>query len=331
MIRVLAVVIAASGMSALVFAGEAPRDVTTLAADVSRHVIAPGFVALDKAFSAQAEAWKSDCTNPATLREAYDTAADAWAQVEFFRTGPLSRQTRAERIDYWPDPRNATEKGLRALLAADVAPSPQTIADASAAAQGLPALERLLFPDGEAAGALGEKECAVGRAIAQNLSGLSHELDREWHDDATGELQRLDAVSKDDGRAREAAVALLTDLATGIRVIEDRKLAPLLGAKGAAANPKAAKSWRSGRSMRDITQNLAALDKAYTEIAALAPQAAASVKEKLHEAAVALEAPSDPNRAIAIQAGINNARYYAVDVLPGEIGVVLGFNSLDGD
>ena len=55
------------------------------------------------------------------------------------------------------------------------------------------------------------------------------------------------------------------------------------------------------------------------------------MREKLREAAGALAAKSDPNRAIAIQAGINNARYYAVDVLPGELGVTLGFNSLDGD
>jgi predicted lipoprotein len=331
MTRVLAIVIACFGGLVLAAAAEPRRDVSTLAADVSRNVIAPGFAALDVTFSAQAAAWTASCEHPASLRDAYNAAADAWAQVEFFRTGPLSKQTRAERIDYWPDPRNATEKGLKALLAVDGALTPQTIADASVAAQGLPALERLLFANGEAANTLDEKECAVGRAIAQNLSSLSHVLDSEWHDTGAGELQRLDAVSKDDAKAREAAVALLTDLATGIRVIEDRKLPPLLGAKGAAANPKAVKSWRTGRSVRDIAQNLAALDKAYTQIAVFAPQAAASVKEKLHEAAMALEAAADPNRAITIQAAINNARYYAADVLPGEIGVTLGFNSLDGD
>lgn len=331
MTRVLAYFVATFSMAICALAAEPDRNVATMALDVSRTIIAPGFTALDKAFVAQSAAWDTGCADPASLRDAYNAAADAWAQVEFFRTGPLSKQTRAERIDYWPDPRNATEKGLKALLAANGAPSPQTIADASVAAQGLPALERLLFADGAAAATIGEKECAVGRAIAKNLTSLSHALEAEWQDAAAGELKRLEDVTKDEAKAREAAVALLTDLATGIRVIEDRKLAPLLGAKGAAANPKAAKLWRSGRSERDVAQNLAALDKAYAQIAAFAPQASNSVREKLREAAGALAAKSDPNRAIAIQAGINNARYYAVDVLPGELGVTLGFNSLDGD
>lgn len=329
--RVAAYILALVSAATLACTAEQKLAAQDLGPRVARAVIAPAFATLKAAFAAQSAAWQNGCANPAPLRDAYNGAADAWAEVEFFRTGPLSRNTRAERIDYWPDPRNATEKGLKMLLSAPDAPSPQMIADASVAAQGLPALERLLFPDGVAASAMGDKECSVGRAIAQNLASLALALDAEWNDAASGEVLRLQGLSQDGAKSNEATVALLTDLATGIRVIEDRKLAALLGAKGAAANPKAAKSWRSGRSVRDIAQNLAALDKAYAQIAAYAPQAAGSVREKLKEAADALQAESGANRTIAIQAGINNARYYAVDVLPGELGVTLGFNSLDGD
>jgi len=318
-------------VGAVTVAFSAPPRAGEIVPAVARSVIAPGFAALKVAFAAQSAAWQTGCANPSHLREAYHSAADAWAQAELFRSGPLSKQTRAERIDYWPDPRNATDKGLKALLAAPATPSLQTIAEASVAAQGLPALERLLFGEGAPVPALGEKECAVGGAIAENLTALATALDTEWNDPQAGEVHRLEGIAHDEVKAREAVVALLTDLATGIRVIEDRKLAPLLGSKGAVANPKAAKSWRSGRSVRDIAQNLAALDKAYAQIAAYAPQAVASVREKLQEAAAALQATADANRVVAIQAGINNARYYAVDVLPGELGVTLGFNSLDGD
>ena len=324
--RIAACLIVGFGLTTLAYAVQPAAAGATLAATVSHRVIAPRVAALKDAFGTQAAEWDKGCQDPELLRASYQKAADAWAQVEFFRAGPLSKQTRAERIDYWPDPRNATAKGLKALLEVPEAPSVKIISEASVAAQGLPAIERLLYAEGEAPKVIGEKACAVGRSIAHNLASLALTLDAEWSDAATGELHRLDGLTANDAKASEAAVAILTDLATGIRVIEERKVPPLLG-----HNPKAAKSWRSGRSIRDIEQNLDALDKAYTQIAAYAPQAAASVKEKLHEAALALKASEDANRAIAIQAGINNARYYASDVLPGEIGVTLGFNSLDGD
>lgn len=324
--RIAAYLIAGFGLTTLAYAVQPAEPVATLAATVSRRVIVPRVVALKEMFGVQAAEWAKGCKDPDALRAAYHKASDAWAQVEFFRTGPLSRQSRAERIDYWPDPRNATAKGLKALLEAAEAPSQKTISDASVAAQGLPAIERVLYADGEAPNAIGERACAVGRAVASNLASLADAVYAEWRDPATGELHRLDGLQTDGAKASEAAVAILTDLAAGLRVLEERKIPPLLG-----SNPKGAKSWRSGRSAQDIKQNMDALDQAYTQIAAFAPKAAAAVAEKLQEAAAALEAEPGPNRTITIQAGINNARYYGSEVLPGELGVTLGFNSLDGD
>jgi len=307
------------------------KDPHTLAASLASEIIAPRFAALDKAFGAQAEVWDKDCTQTDSLKSAFQAAYDAWAQAEFFKSGPLAQQTRAERIDYWPDPRNFIDKGVKAVLsvpsAADI--TAEKIAGESVAVQGLPALERLLYA-GEAgeAKAAGEKECAAGRAIARNLATVAAALDREWND---GEAVRLKSAAQDETKARETAVAVLTDLATGIRVIEDKKIPPLFGAKGNPPNPRAAKVWRSQRSERDIAQNLAALIDAYQALAAFAPESAHSVVEKLQDASTALADTQDANRTIAVLAAINNAKYYAVDVVPTEIGVSLGFNSLDGD
>lgn len=310
------------------------KDPHTLAAALASDIVVPRFAALDKAFAAQAEAWDKGCTQADGLRSAFQTAYDAWAQAEFFKAGPLGQQTRAERIDYWPDPRNFIDKGMKALLSAPSAAdiTAEKIAGESVAVQGLPALERLLYA-GEAAELrdMGEKECAAGRAIAHNLATVASALDKEWNDPQTGEVARLTSVAQDDTKARESVVAVLTDLATGIRVIEDKKMPPLFGAKGNPPNPRAAKSWRSQRSEQDITQNLGVLIDAYNGLAAYAPESAHSVVEKLQDARAALADKQDANRTIAIVAAINNAKYYAVDVVPAEIGVALGFNSLDGD
>lgn len=312
-------------------AADAKRDIKDLMATVASEVIAPKFAALNKAFASQSETWAKGCGDAGSLRAAFGSAYDAWANVEFFKSGALAKQTRAERIDYWPDPRNSIDKGLKALLSAQSAAdiTPAKVAEESVAVQGLPALERILYTGDAPAAVIDDKACAAGQAITQNLAAIARTLDTEWSDSEIGGVARMKAL--DDAKAREAAVALLTDLATGIRIIEDKKLAPLFGAKASPPNPHAAKSWRSGRSERDIAENIASLVSAFEVIKTFAPDAAASVVEKLQDARAALAATDDPNRPIALLAAINNAKYYAIDVLPAEIGVTLGFNSLDGD
>lgn len=315
------------------FAAE-KKDPHTLASAIGSEIIAPRFAALDKAMAAQADVWDKGCTQVDGLKATFEAAYDAWAQAEFFKAGPLAQQTRAERIDYWPDPRNFIDKGMKAVLSAPTAAdiTAEKIAGESVAVQGLPALERLLYAgEGEETKTIGEKECAAGRAIARNLATTAAALDKDWNDPETGEAKRLMSAGQDDSKARESAVAVLTDLATGIRVVEDKKLPPLFGAKGNPPNPRAAKAWRSGRSERDISQNLEALIEAYKALGSFAPESAHSVVEKLEDARAALADKQDANRTIAVVAAVNNAKYYALDVVPAEIGIALGFNSLDGD
>lgn len=315
------------------FAAGAGDEARLIGATVSSTVVAPKFSALNTAMAGQAAAWNS-CGETAALRAAFLSAYDGWARVEFFRSGPLAQQTRAERVDYWPDPRNAVEKGVKGLLslAAPTDITPQKIVSESVAAQGLPALERILFASqGETEKSLSDMECALGRGIANNLLSIASALDAEWNDGPDSEVARLKAALQDQVKGRESSVALLTDLATGIRIVEDKKIPALFGSKGSAPNPHAAKSWRSGRSERDLAVNLETLISAYQAIRPFAPQAAASVVEKLQDARDALADKDDQNRVFAIAAAINNAKYYAVDILPAEVGITLGFNSLDGD
>jgi predicted lipoprotein len=256
--------------------------------------------------------------------------------MEPFASGPLSRKSRRERISYWPDPRNAVTRGLNALLdgEGESGLTPQNVADASVAAQGLPALERLLFSqDGSSSApdALSARECAVGQAISLNLRTIAADALAEWSEPEVGDFAKIRATLAMPDKAVEAASAVLGDVATGLRVMEDRKIPPLFGGKGVIPDEKKAESWRSHRSARDLLLNVEALQAALEAIAPFAPEAAAAANEKLADAAAALADPNDPNRGVNVIAAINNAKYYVVDVLPGELGVALGFNSLDGD
>ncbi len=312
------------------------REVSALPAAFAETVTGPRLAQFSAAFDKQAAAWDAGCESTGGLREAFNEASDAWARMEMFTSGPLSRKNRRERISHWPDPRNAVARVLKTLLEGEgeAGLEPEQIAGASIAVQGLPALERLLFPDNDtkdAAGALSQRACAVGNAIARNLQTIAADALAEWSAPETGDLARTRAVRMSPAKAGEAASAVLGDIATGLRILEDRKIPPLFGGKGAAPNEKAAEGWRSHRSERNLLLNVETLQSALQAIEPFAPEACAAALAKLADAAAALAQPGDPNRGAAVIAAINNARYYAVDVLPGELGVALGFNSLDGD
>lgn len=312
------------------------RAVQEMAAAVAETVTGPRLANLERAFGEQAAAWEGRCQSLDGLREAFNSASDAWARIEPFASGPLSRKSRRERIYYWPDPRNAVTRGLNALLdgEGETGLTPQNMADASVAAQGLPALERLLFSQdgsGSAPDALSARECAVGLAISRNLRTIAADALAEWSEPEIGDLAKIRATRAMPGKAVEAASAVLGDVATSLRVMEDRKIPPLFGGKGVIPDEKKAESWRSHRSARDLLLNVEALQAALEAIAPFAPEAAAAANEKLAGAAAALADPNDPNRGVNVIAAINNAKYYVVDVLTGELGVALGFNSLDGD
>jgi predicted lipoprotein len=72
---------------------------------------------------------------------------ETWAGVDFINFGPISRDTRFDRFAFWPDPHGTGDRQLRQLLArpdpAIVAPG--ALAKQSAAIQGLPALEALIY------------------------------------------------------------------------------------------------------------------------------------------------------------------------------------------
>ena len=121
---------------------------------VQRHVL-PRYARLAETTAALEAAAQRFCEAPGpvpgeALRGAYHAAADAWQGVQHVQAGPISARLRADRIAFWPDPRNATGRQLADLLAG---PDPATLTAegfvrASAAVQGFPAVEHLLFDPG---------------------------------------------------------------------------------------------------------------------------------------------------------------------------------------
>ncbi|HXJ03397.1 MAG TPA: imelysin family protein [Micropepsaceae bacterium] len=329
-----------------------------IALAVTDQFVIPTYQALVQACEAEEKAWtvfaaKREAGDFASLRAAYNGVADAWANAQLIKTGPITLFLRYDRFAYWPEARNATARALDQLL---MSKNPkdltaESLAHDSVAGQGLTALERLLY-DGDnpekllkAAGAEGAWRTQVGVAIAHNLATIAHQVLADWT--APNGVRAAIAANKGWNNlfadAPEAARLLLTDLVAGFKLMHDVKLLPVLGANADAAKPKSAEAWRSGRSQRDLKLNLASAQGLEMAFATGAPAAHRTKFDALFAAATKAvdaipadmgEAAADAKRRPRVDAArvaIKAVQTELAKTLPGDVGVTLGFNSLDGD
>ncbi len=329
-----------------------------LALAVADQYVIPTYRALADATGAQEKAWtafaaKRETGDFAPLRAAYNATADAWAKAQLIKTGPVTLFLRYDRFAYWPEARNATQRALDQLLASknpkDL--TADSLAHDSVAGQGITALERLLY-DGDNPAALlkapgrdGQWRTQVGTGIAHNLNTIAHEVLADWT--APDGVRAAIAANKGwknlFADAPEAARLLLTDLVAGFKLMHDVKMLPVLGANVDAAKPKSAEAWRSVRPTRDLKLNLQSAEAMEKVFAADASPAHKTKFDTLFaNAAKALdatpadmgEAAADPKRRPAVErarVSIKAVQTELAATLPGDVGVTLGFNSLDGD
>ncbi|MDK9698094.1 MAG: imelysin family protein [Siculibacillus sp.] len=311
------------------------QDLRPLARRLVAEVVRPAHAALSGAARAAAEGWEIECRAAAPSRdrlaERHRALARAWWFVEAVRFGPVGEDFRGERLSFWPDRRNATTRGLAALRdPAAPEPTPELVRAASAAVQGLPALERLIF-DGR--GGLDRRDCAIGRAIATNVAALTAEIDAGWTD--------LEAkIATDPEAARELVARLTTDLLTEFQVLIDVKLAPL-GKSPDAARPDGLEGRRAGLERDALAHPLAGL-LALARVLVDGREAGATVLFTLEGAAgVAEGLPAsvgpllgDPRRrstVVLLRDALRSAQDTALADLPPLVGITVGFNSRDGD
>ena len=334
---------------------------------VDRHVL-PRYTQLGDATAALDVAAHRFCAAPGpdvgeALRSAYHAAADAWQSVAHVQAGPIGAQLRADRLAFWPDPRNATGRQLTDLLAGrDPATlTPEAFGRASAAVQGFPALERLLFDQGAmAAFQIGNEDarrrCQVLETVTRNVVGIVADVRREWTSGETAFARRVESAGPGNAtfpEPKEATFEVLRSLDSGLGLIETLKLAKPLGGSIAAARPTFTEEWRSSRSLRNIRLNLVALKALYlgeggwgpsdfVREVATAPEIDARIRRGFDAAihlADAIPGPLDvavtnPRVRPSVERLLKEVRelvHVVQEYLATALDLPLGFNARDGD
>ena len=329
-------------------AAAAPVDYGKLTAAISVRFLAPRYQALSDAGRDNARAWHKACSGDAKaalgdLQSAHRALALAFSTVQAFRFGPVGEGNTAERLYFWPERKGAVAKGLAGLMAGGGPIDAKRVNQASAAARGIPALERLAFAEGGATP--GARACEAGMAIADDLASGLAAIALAWNEPGKGIADALVAGKLDPALApdmQQAASRLVTDFMTTLAVIQDQKLEPVLGASAEEARPALAEAKLSHLSRALILGNLLGLQAFIAAIEGTVEELprkswSALIARLTADADAIGDLPadvSDPARRKAADALLGDIKEVR-SILKGEIPVVfglkLGFNGLDGD
>jgi uncharacterized protein len=323
-------------LSASAQAAEAPPpDLRPLALRLVRQAVHPAYAAFRAEGDRNAIVWETECRTPHPARDhlaaAYRALAQAWWTIEAIRFGPVGEDFRAERLNFWPDRRNATTRGLAAMRdPAAPAPTTETVRAQSAAAQGLPALERLVF---EGKGDMAPRDCALGTAIAANVDQMARDIEAGW-----SEIEQK--AASDPDFARELSTRILTDVLGEFQVLIDAKLAAL-GKTLETARPDGLEGRRAGLEREALARPIASITgiarvlvdgRREGETALATLESALSIAEGLPPSLGPLLAdPRRRSQVVLLRDALRSAQETALSDLPSLVGVTVGFNSRDGD
>ena len=321
------------------------------AALVENHVL-PRYRLLSAATGNLAAAAKAFCGGEATLdaaRAGFHEAMDAWMGVRHLRFGPVELSMRVFRFYFWPQARGKVAGAIRAATEDKdyAATLPERIGRTNAALQGLLAAEALLY--GEPRAVRNGPGCRLLEAATGNMRVMAADVLAEWQD-GDAPFSRIVTTPGNANFAdhREATLAFFKSLHDGLQFVADVKLKPVVGAAG---RPRLAESRLSGRSLRNVIQNLESLQAMYLgengpglgELARAGDPkldnlmrkafritigTARSIGRPLEEAAAS---PSLKPKAGKLAVQVQALRQIARDRLAPALGFSIGFNALDGD
>jgi|TARA_R110002124_G_scaffold221252_1_gene386887 predicted lipoprotein len=266
------------------------------------------------------------------------SAYQAWQAVRFIQFGPVEQNSRGWQLQFWPDRKNLVGSKVRGWLKAAEAPDAQDIASDSVAIQGFPALEYLLYDDAMDEQALSDPgACSLMQAITTHLADTTSALHRDWQAFGEHYLETPDYTETTLASAIQA-----------LEILEDKRLGEPMGLKGAPANGYLAEAWRSGQTVRLVESSLEGLRTGFLPgLTALLREAdalplAEAFRDQLDKTLVqASELPpglvpslEDEEAFRGLQSlylDISQLRHLLGNEIAGELGLVRGFNSSDGD
>ncbi|HWK34255.1 MAG TPA: imelysin family protein [Hyphomicrobium sp.] len=291
----------------------------------------------------------------AASRKKFAAAALAWAEVEFLRFGPMAEIGRAERLYFWPDPRGVTQRQVNGVVAKQdqSALDPSALVGKSAAVQGLGALELMLYDD--ARPITGDDEaaryrCRFALSAARSMQAQADAVVAEWQGDRGWRRRLLEpgVAGSPYKSSEEPAADFARALLTGLQMIQDRQVAPMIAATSSSDRAPRLPFSRAQLSARYIAASVQSAKALYEAMdlgrgvpkdkrwmprwitaafSRLANDAPAAVED------IGREKPAEDRarQLRMVRFHVENIRKLVGRELAPLAGLTIGFNELDGD
>lgn len=308
--------------------------------------IASGYSQLAADSTALAGAAANYCDSPndethERLNDDWKKAFLSWQRVRFVDFGPIEQNSLSWQFQFWPDAKNLVASKVRYWLNHDGAITAETVAGASVALKGFPAIEYLLSDPqftGSSQALPAPRSCELLVAISQHIQANAQSVDTGW------QQLRDHFISTEDYTETTVKAAL-----TAMENISDRRLGGPMGLRGNnRRNAYLAEAWRSGNSLAVVHASLDGLQTLFlpglekelaatgnTQLSAEIESRFAEIQEDfdgLPEAmAPLLSEGGDFRHLQSLYIDVEQLRQLMTGDVATTLGVVRGFNSSDGD
>ncbi|MEM7504505.1 MAG: imelysin family protein [Pseudomonadota bacterium] len=238
--------------------GTVEEEQDRLFESVGMNVIVPRYAAMATSMATLEATATGFCAAPTgdlgPFQDDWRAAMTAWQAIGVIRFGPVEEANRRLRIQFFPDPNDAVITNVTQLLGGAQPIDETLVAGSAVGAQGLPALEYLLFTLGGLDDPIdGPRRCDLAVAVTQNLSTMADELTAAW--DMGGQLLAdfVGASGVFTDRA-EVLTEILESLAVETEFVADEKLT-----RPIAVGAMSTESFRSATSLANLIADTAAL------------------------------------------------------------------------
>jgi hypothetical protein len=329
---------------------------------LTETIVLPAYTNLVPAMATLAQASTEFCLDPPTgvytrLIDAFHAALAAWQRAQPINFGPVAKNGRAERFEFWPDTGASTDRQIRrAMSEHDPAMvTPGGLDGKSIALQNLATFERLLAENAAhmGGGAPSDEDryaCAWMTEIARFQLALAKGVADDWTGSFATTVLGAEAGDAYYVDARAAATDYLKSLAFMIDIVVRQKLERPMDSNVAKARASRAESWRTKRSLDNIIVNLEVTRDMFTTpggfadllTAAGSAPLARQIRNQFDAALASAHAVGMPLEDALGEAAarpkldelLRNVKALRVSVtgpLATDTNLVIGFNSLDGD
>ncbi len=241
--------------------------------NMSERVLLPTFQTFDRQSQHLMQSSQQFCNGGRNndqfdkLRASWNTTIAAWIQTQPFRFGPAIEDFIDLKIQFWPDDKGLVSNRVSQLLNNGQQINVATIANSSAPAQGLPAIEYLLFDSEHGFSAFnnpetGNRHCEYLLAATENLHNQAKSITAAWGNSSQGFLSSF-AYNDNSIQTVASFSTLLREMLVSLEFVKNIKVGKPFGLPTGSTNKLFLESWRSEHSLDNIIVNINALQRFY--------------------------------------------------------------------